>query len=54
MGKMEDGTPFDLESRAYLIYAQQVGGGADTRHLTDMYNRRSDLQPYGRALLALT
>ncbi len=53
-GKMEDGTPFDLESRAYLLYAQQAGGGADARYLTDMFNRRSELQPYGRALLALT
>ncbi len=53
-GKMEDGTPFDLESRAYLLYAQQIGGGADARALTDMYNRRGELQPYGRALLALT
>ena len=53
-GKMEDGTPFDYESRAYLLYAQQVGGGADARYVTDMFNRRGELQPYGRALLALT
>lgn len=53
-GKMEDGTPFDIESRAYLLYAQQVSGGADARYLTDMFNRRGEMQPYGRALLALT
>jgi uncharacterized protein YfaS (alpha-2-macroglobulin family) len=53
-GKMEDGTPFDLESRAYLLYAQQVNGGAEARYVTDMFNRRGELQPYGRALLALT
>lgn len=53
-GKMEDGTPFDIESRAYLLYAQQISGGADVRHLNDMFNRRSEMQPYARALLALT
>ncbi len=53
-GKMEDGTPFDIESRAYLLYAQQVSGGADARHLGDMFNRRGEMQPYARALLALT
>ncbi len=53
-GKMEDGTPFDIESRAYLLYAQQVSGGADARHLNDMFNRRGEMQPYARALLAMT
>ncbi len=53
-GKMEDGTPFDPESRAYLLYAQQISGGADTRYITDMFNRRGEMQPYARALLALT
>ncbi|HMZ17940.1 MAG TPA: alpha-2-macroglobulin family protein [Blastocatellia bacterium] len=53
-GKMEDGTPFDFESRAYLLYAQQISGGADSRAVTDLFNRRGELQPYGRALLALT
>ena len=53
-GKMEDGTPFDIESRAYLLYPQQVSGGADARHLGDMFNRRGEMQPYARALLALT
>ncbi|MBS1790666.1 MAG: hypothetical protein JST85_23315 [Acidobacteria bacterium] len=53
-GKMEDGTPFDIESRAYLLYAQQVSGGTDARYLSDMFNRRGEMQPYARALLALT
>lgn len=53
-GKMEDGTPFDIESRAYLLYAQQVSGGADARYINDMFNRRGEMQPYARALLALT
>ena len=53
-GKMEDGKPFDIESRAYLLYAQQVNGGADARYVADMFNRRGEMQPYARALLALT
>lgn len=57
-GKMEDGTPFDIEARAYLLYALQVSGSApgqtDARYANDLYNRRGDLQPFGRALLALT
>lgn len=57
-GKMEDGKPFDVESRAYLLYALQASGNAtgqtDARYANDLYNRRGDLQPFGRALLALT
>ncbi|MEK7830095.1 MAG: alpha-2-macroglobulin family protein, partial [Acidobacteriota bacterium] len=53
-GKMEDGNPFDIESRAYLLYAQQISGGADAKYAGDMFNRRSEMQPYARALLALT
>ena len=53
-GKMEDGNLFDPESRAYLLYAQQISGGADARHVNDMFTRRGELQPYARALLALT
>lgn len=53
-GKMEDGNLFDPESRAYLLYAQQISGGADARHVNDMFARRGELQPYARALLALT
>ena len=43
----------DLETRAYMIYAMSVSGGADGVQLNDLYNRRNELQPYGRALLAL-
>ncbi|QQS46872.1 MAG: hypothetical protein IPM66_23825 [Acidobacteriota bacterium] len=53
-GKLEDGKPIDPESRAYLIYAYSVSGDADSRYVNDQFNRRNALQPYGRALLALT
>jgi uncharacterized protein YfaS (alpha-2-macroglobulin family) len=53
-GKLEDGKPIDLESRSYLVYAYYQSGGADTRYVNDLFARRSELQPYGRALLALT
>ncbi|MGH9833807.1 MAG: alpha-2-macroglobulin family protein, partial [Blastocatellia bacterium] len=52
-GKLEDGKPIDPESRAYLIYALNVSGEADARYINDLFAKRVDLQPYGRALLAL-
>jgi len=52
-GKLEDGKPIDPESRAYLIYALTVSGEADARYTNDLFAKRVDLQPYGRALLAL-
>jgi len=48
-----EGKELDLETRAYMIYAMSVTGGADGVQLNDLYNRRGELQPYGRALLAL-
>ncbi len=53
-GKLENGKPIDPESRAYLIYAMNVSGDADARYVNDLFAKRVDLQPYGRALLALT
>lgn len=53
-GKLEDGKPYDLEARAYLLYALQASGETDARYVNDLYGRRTELQPYGRALLALT
>jgi hypothetical protein len=53
-GKMEDGNPLDPESRAYLIYAYNLSGDADSRYVNDLFNKRVELQPYGRAMLALT
>jgi len=52
--KAEDGKPIDPETRAYQIYALNESGEVDARYVNDLFARRSDLQPYGRALLALT
>lgn len=51
--KAEDGGAIDPESRAYMIYALNVSGEADAKFLNDLFARRNELQPYGRALLAL-
>jgi uncharacterized protein YfaS (alpha-2-macroglobulin family) len=56
-GKLEDGKPIDPESRAYLVYALNVSGESSAatseRYVNDLFTKRVDLQPYGRALLAL-
>jgi alpha-2-macroglobulin len=48
-----DGKQYDLDTRAYMIYAFNMSGGTDTGYLNDLYYKRGELQPYGRALLAL-
>jgi alpha-2-macroglobulin len=57
VGKLENGRPIDLESRAYLVYALNVSAdspsAADGRFANDLFTKRAELQPYGRALLAL-
>jgi uncharacterized protein YfaS (alpha-2-macroglobulin family) len=57
LGKLEDGKPIDPESRAYLIYALTVSGenaaSTEARYVNDLFTKRHELQPYGRALLAL-
>ena len=53
-GKKDDGKPIETETRAYMVYALSVSGGADARFVDDMFTNRGRLQPYGRALLALT
>jgi alpha-2-macroglobulin len=57
VGKLENGKPIDPESRAYLVYAFNVSGdnpgAADARYVNDLFAKRAELQPYGRALLAL-
>lgn len=52
-GKLDDNTAIDAESRAYMIYALNESGGTDARLVNDLFNNRNNLQPYGRALLAL-
>jgi uncharacterized protein YfaS (alpha-2-macroglobulin family) len=53
-GKTEAGTAIDLETRAYMVYALEESGGADSQQLEKIFGERGNLQPYGRALLALT
>jgi alpha-2-macroglobulin len=58
-GKTEKGTGIDLEDRAYLTYALSTDTGEDSKpanelnELKAIYARSKDLQPYGKALLAL-
>ncbi len=53
-GKTEAGTVIDLETRAFMVYALEESGDAEGRHVESIYGERGNLQPYGRALLALT
>jgi uncharacterized protein YfaS (alpha-2-macroglobulin family) len=53
-GTTEAGTQIDLETRAFMVYALEESGGADGRYVEKIINERGNLQPYGRALLALT
>jgi alpha-2-macroglobulin len=44
----------DLDTRAFMIYALTESGGEDTQYVEKLFGERDKLQPYGRALLALT
>jgi len=44
----------DTDTRAFMIYALAESGGADPSHVEKLFAERNNLQPYGRALLALT
>jgi len=52
-GKNDNGNPIDEETRAYIIYAFTESGDGDTHYLDELYGKRNNLGPYGRALLAL-
>lgn len=52
-GTTEAGTAIDLETRAFMVYSLETSGGSESRHLEKVFNERGNLQPYGRALLAL-
>ena len=43
----------DRETRAFIVYVLAESGGVDNRHLDKLFGERNDLQPYGRAMLAL-
>src|SRR5882672_5551784 len=53
-GTTEAGTQIDLETRAFMVYALEESGGGDGRYVEKIFAERGNLQPYGRALLALT
>ena len=44
----------DPDTRAFTVYALVESGGADSKHIEKLFAERSNLQPSGRALLALT
>ncbi len=52
-GKAEDGKPIDFETRAYAIYALSGTGDLEARYIDDLFAHQNELQPYGRAMLAL-
>lgn len=52
-GTTEAGTAIDLETRSFMVYALEESGGSESRHLEKVFSDRGNLQPYGRALLAL-
>jgi len=52
-GKSDDGQPIDPDTRAYMIYALGQSGNVDASVINDLFARRGELQPYGKALLAL-
>ncbi|HVF48894.1 MAG TPA: MG2 domain-containing protein [Pyrinomonadaceae bacterium] len=52
-GKTDEGADIDLETRAYMIYALATSGAGEARYTDDLFNKRGNLQPYGRSLLAL-
>ena len=53
-GTNEKGTTLVAETRAFMVYALAESGGVESGHLDRLYGERTNLQPYGRALLALT
>ncbi len=53
-GATEAGTVIDLETRSFMVYAMEESGDLDRSYVEKIYNERNNLQPYGRALLALT
>jgi uncharacterized protein YfaS (alpha-2-macroglobulin family) len=44
----------NLDDRAFMTYALAESGGIDRIYIDKLYANRSNFQPYGRALLALT
>ncbi len=51
---LDAGNTRDFDTRAFMIYALTESGGVDSKHVEKVFAERNQLQPYGRALLALT
>lgn len=49
-----DNIAADRETRAFIVYVLAESGGVDNRHLERLLGEREDLEPYGRAMLALS
>lgn len=54
VGTYDSGVPLDAETRSFMVYALAETGGVDSAHVDKLFGERMNLQPYGRALLALT
>ncbi|HLG17863.1 MAG TPA: alpha-2-macroglobulin family protein [Blastocatellia bacterium] len=53
-GRTEEGYNISSDTAAYMLYALSESGRVDQRYVEDLFAKRTQLQPYGRALLALT
>ncbi|HKR13424.1 MAG TPA: MG2 domain-containing protein [Pyrinomonadaceae bacterium] len=53
-GKDDKDQQITAETRAFMVYALAETGGVDGTYVDKLYGERNSLQPYGRALLALT
>ncbi len=53
-GKTNSKDTIDADAQAFMVYALAESGGAESRHVEKLFTERNNLQPYGRALLALT
>jgi alpha-2-macroglobulin len=53
-GMLDSGFDKNADTRAFMVYALTESGGVDSTHLEKLFAARNNLQPYGRALLALT
>ncbi len=51
---LDSGLAQNADTRAFMVYVLSETGGVDSRHIEKLFAERKELQPYGRALLALT
>ena len=53
-GANDQGKQFDADTRAFMVYALAESGGVDANYVDKLFGERGNLEPYGRALLALS